>query len=74
MNLLMIAWKVWIRFTVIIAQQINVDNKCLIILGVCKLYEDKLFKKLDPNTYSVTYDIPLLFKFIDNLTDISCLV
>ena len=41
--------------------------------GVCKIYEEHL-KRLNPNTPSITYDISQLFDFIDQLTDLSCLV
>ncbi len=43
------------------------------ILGVCKMYEEHL-KRLNPNSPSITYDISHLFDFIDQLTDLSCLV
>ena len=46
-------------------------NECM--EGVCKIYEEHL-KRLNPNTPSITYDISQLFDFIDQLTDLSCLV
>lgn len=42
-------------------------------VGVCKIYEEHL-KKRNPNTPTITYDISQLFDFVDQLTDISCLV
>lgn len=42
-------------------------------LGVCKIYEEHL-KKQNPNTPAITYDISQLFDFIDQLSDLSCLV
>ncbi|EDO29024.1 predicted protein, partial [Nematostella vectensis] len=41
--------------------------------GVCKIFEEHL-KRTNPNTPSITYDISQLFDFIDELTDLSCLV
>eukprot|EP00731_Ephydatia_muelleri_P027752 Em0019g625a len=41
--------------------------------GICKIYEEHL-RQLNPQTPSITYDISELFKFIDNLFDLSCLV
>jgi len=41
--------------------------------GVCHIYEEHL-KKQNPNTASITYDISQLFDFVDQLTDLSCLV
>jgi len=46
-------------------------NECM--EGVCKIYEEHL-KRTYPNSPSITYDISQLFDFIDNLTDLSCLV
>lgn len=37
------------------------------------MYEEHL-KRLNPNLPSITYDISHLFDFIDQLTDLSCLV
>lgn len=45
----------------------------LIVVGVCKIYEEHL-KKLNPKSVSITYDITQLFDFIDHLADLSCLV
>lgn len=68
MSLLTIAWKVnkcpcFCRIKIV----------CLIILGVCKIYEEHL-KKLNPKSVSITYDITQLFEFVDHLADLSCLV
>lgn len=41
--------------------------------GVCKIFEEYL-KKSNPSTPSITYDISQLFDYIDNLTDLSCMV
>ena len=41
--------------------------------GVCKIFEEYL-KKSNPSTPSITYDISQLFDYIDNLSDLSCLV
>lgn len=48
-------------------------KKCWIFAGVCKIYEEHL-KKRNPNTPTITYDITQLFDFLDQLTDLSCLV
>lgn len=45
----------------------------LLIVGVCKIYEEHL-KRRNPNTPTITYDISQLFDFVDQLTDLSCLV
>ena len=37
------------------------------------MYEEHL-KRLNPNSPSITYDISHLFDFVDQLTDLSCLV
>ncbi|XP_046678539.1 enhancer of rudimentary homolog [Homalodisca vitripennis] len=47
-------------------------NECM--EGVCKIYEEHLKRQKNPNTPSITYDISQLFDFIDQLTDLSCLV
>ena len=41
--------------------------------GVVKLYEQRL-KQLNPGLRNITYDISDLFKYIDVLGDLSCLV
>lgn len=41
--------------------------------GICRIFEEHL-KRLHPNSPSITYDISELFDFIDNLTDLSCLM
>ncbi|CAI9730372.1 enhancer of rudimentary homolog [Octopus vulgaris] len=41
--------------------------------GICKIYEEHL-KRMNPACPSITYDISQLFDFIDELTDLSCLV
>lgn len=46
-------------------------NECL--EGVCKIYEEFL-KRQNPNIPSITYDISQLFDFVDQLSDLSCLV
>lgn len=46
-------------------------NECL--EGICKIYEEHL-KRQNPDCPSITYDISQLFDFIDQLTDLSCLV
>ena len=48
-------------------------NYLFIIVGVCKIYEEHL-KRRNPNTPTITYDISQLFDFVDQLTDLSCLV
>lgn len=42
-------------------------------LGLCKIYEEYL-RQMNPHSPSITYDISELFKFVDNLYDLSCLV
>ncbi|UYV81157.1 ERH [Cordylochernes scorpioides] len=46
-------------------------NECM--EGVYHIYEEHL-KRQNPNTPSITYDISQLFDFINQLTDLSCLV
>eukprot|EP00800_Vazella_pourtalesii_P022392 TRINITY_DN879_c0_g1_i1.p1 TRINITY_DN879_c0_g1~~TRINITY_DN879_c0_g1_i1.p1 ORF type:complete len:104 (+),score=17.30 TRINITY_DN879_c0_g1_i1:69-380(+) len=41
--------------------------------GVCKMFEEHL-KQINPHSPSITYDINQLFKFINNLVDLTCLV
>jgi len=41
--------------------------------GVCQMFEHKL-KQQNPDKKKITYDISDLFKFIDELPDLSCLV
>ncbi|CAK5108929.1 unnamed protein product [Meloidogyne enterolobii] len=41
--------------------------------AVCKIYEEHL-KKLNPDLPCIQYDISDLFKFIDRLADLCCLV
>jgi hypothetical protein len=41
--------------------------------AICKIYEEHL-KKLNPETACISYDISALFKFIDRLSDLSCLI
>ncbi|KAL5251821.1 enhancer of rudimentary homolog [Bolinopsis microptera] len=41
--------------------------------GVCKIYEEHL-KELNPSSLSITYDISQLFDFIDDLSDMACLI
>lgn len=48
-------------------------NYLFTIIGVCKIYEEHL-KRRNPNTPTITYDISQLFDFVDQLTDLSCLV
>ena len=41
--------------------------------GVCHMFEKKLAQD-NPSQRNITYDAADLFKFIDNIPDISCLV
>lgn len=41
--------------------------------AICKIYEEHL-KKLHPEVACIQYDISDLFKFIDRLSDLCCLV
>jgi len=43
------------------------------VVGICKIYEEYL-RQMNPHTPSITYDISELFKFVDNIYDMSCLV
>ncbi len=43
------------------------------LLGICKVFEEHL-KKRNPTSPSITYDISELFEFIDQISDLSCLV
>lgn len=54
-------------FAVVIAELI------LIFTGVCKIFEEYL-RQMNPHTPSITYDISELFKFVDTIYDMSCLV
>ncbi len=51
----------------------NVKLHFCSFVGVCKIYEEYL-KRMNPNSPSITYDISQLFDFIDQLSDLSCLV
>ena len=42
-------------------------------LGICKVFEEHL-KKRSPTSPSITYDISELFEFVDQISDLSCLV
>ncbi len=44
-----------------------------LFVGICKIYEEYL-RQMNPHTPSITYDISELFKFVDNIYDMSCLV
>lgn len=46
-------------------------NDC--VEGVCKMYEEHL-KTANPDSTTITYSIEELFRFIDQLSDLSCLV
>ncbi|GBM39200.1 Enhancer of rudimentary [Araneus ventricosus] len=46
-------------------------NECM--EGVCHMYEEHL-KRQNPDSASITYDIRQLFEFIDQLSDLCCLV
>ncbi|KAI1733174.1 enhancer of rudimentary domain-containing protein [Ditylenchus destructor] len=41
--------------------------------AICKIYEEHL-KKLNPDVPCIQYDVSDLFKFIDRLADLSCMV
>lgn len=41
--------------------------------AVVRMYEDRL-KELTPGSKNITYDIQDLFRYLDNITDISALV
>eukprot|EP00029_Vermamoeba_vermiformis_P007205 TRINITY_DN3047_c0_g1_i1.p1 TRINITY_DN3047_c0_g1~~TRINITY_DN3047_c0_g1_i1.p1 ORF type:complete len:109 (+),score=20.95 TRINITY_DN3047_c0_g1_i1:52-378(+) len=41
--------------------------------GICQLFEEKL-KRDNPNVRNITYDIQDLYKYIDSLGDLACLV
>ena len=53
-----------------ISSQYHVISTCS---GICKIYEEHL-RQLNPHSPSITYDISQLFKFVDDLFDLSCLV
>ncbi len=42
-------------------------------VGICKVFEEHL-KKRNPTSPSITYDISELFEFIEQISDLSCLV
>ncbi|XP_076464420.1 enhancer of rudimentary homolog [Babylonia areolata] len=46
-------------------------NECL--EGICKIFEEHL-KRIHPTDQCITYDISQLFDFMDQLSDLSCLV
>eukprot|EP00287_Rhodomonas_sp_CCMP768_P005811 CAMPEP_0196738634 /NCGR_PEP_ID=MMETSP1091-20130531/15912_1 /TAXON_ID=302021 /ORGANISM="Rhodomonas sp., Strain CCMP768" /LENGTH=156 /DNA_ID=CAMNT_0042082611 /DNA_START=20 /DNA_END=491 /DNA_ORIENTATION=+ len=41
--------------------------------GICQLYEQRL-KQMNPGVRNITYDITELYRFIDELGDLCCLV
>ena len=41
--------------------------------AIVRMYEDRL-KELTPGSKNITYDIQDLFRYLDNITDISALV
>ena len=43
------------------------------VAGVCKMYEKKL-KQLNPTVRQISYDIADLFRYVDSLGDLCCLV
>ena len=43
------------------------------LVGLCKIFEEHL-KLANPGKAQITYDIAQLFDFIDQLTDLCCLV
>ena len=49
------------------------NSVVIVYLGICKIYEEHL-RQVHPHSPSITYDISELFKFVDNLFDLSCLV
>lgn len=49
------------------------ENLNLCLEAVCRIFEDHL-KQCVPTGTSIKYDITDLFKFLDNLADLSCLV
>ena len=50
-----------------------VIRHCFSFQGICKVFEEHL-KKRNPTSPSITYDISELFEFIDQISDLSCLV
>ena len=52
---------------------IKLVDRSFIHLGICKVFEEYL-KKRNPTSPSITYDISELFEFIDQISDLSCLV
>lgn len=43
------------------------------VADLCALYEKEL-KALNPNVRNITYDVADLYTYIDQLTDLNCLV
>jgi hypothetical protein len=52
---------------------IVVNRNLFFFVGICKVFEEHL-KKRNPTSPSITYDISELFEFIDQISDLSCLV
>jgi hypothetical protein len=52
---------------------IDINILFSVIIAICKVFEEHL-KKRDPTSPSITYDITELFSFVDQLSDLSCLV
>mmetsp|Transcript_49157 Transcript_49157/g.117100 ORF Transcript_49157/g.117100 Transcript_49157/m.117100 type:complete len:115 (-) Transcript_49157:120-464(-) len=52
---------------------IDFESVPLALDGVCQLYEQEM-KEANPSLRSVTYEIADLFRYIDSLGDLCCLV
>ncbi len=52
---------------------LDFDTKAKAMDAVVKMYEDRL-KEITPGARNITYDVQDLFRYIDNITDISALV
>eukprot|EP01068_Selenidium_serpulae_P003149 Selendium_serpulae@DN2907_c0_g1_i1.p1 len=52
---------------------LDYDNITLALDGVCQLYEQGL-KIGNPDRKDITYDVTDLFRYVDQLTDLGCLV
>mmetsp|Transcript_34474 Transcript_34474/g.78663 ORF Transcript_34474/g.78663 Transcript_34474/m.78663 type:complete len:116 (+) Transcript_34474:86-433(+) len=52
---------------------IDYESVPLALDGICQLYEQEM-REANPSVSSVTYEVADLFRYIDNLGDLCCLV
>ena len=64
---------IFTKYVKCIRYQCGWMNMQSFFLGLCKIFEEHL-KRMNPGRPQITYDIAQLFDFIDELTDLCCLV